>query len=68
MTKLFITDQADPSVGAFEESFVIECPFERVNIEDEELEFFKNAMIEAYQEFAFGKIVAEYDFENTENI
>lgn len=62
-TKLFITDHADPSVGMFVQSWEVVCPFEYSEEENEMIEFFRNAMIEAYQEFANGKITALYDIE-----
>lgn len=62
MAKLFITDHADPPVGAFSQTWDVECPLEK-DAEFEEIEFFRNAMIEAFNEFAFGKVTAEYDFE-----
>lgn len=61
-TKLIVTDHADPSVGLLVRTFSVECPFDHQS-EQEELEFFRNAIIEAYKEFADGKVTAEYDFE-----
>ena len=62
-TKLFITDHADPSVGMFVQNWEVVCPFEYSEEESEMIEFFRNAMIEAYSEFANGKITALYDIE-----
>jgi len=63
MTKLFIKDHGDESVGIFSQSFTIETQFENCEDDKEELEWFRNAQIEIYKEYALGKITAEYDFE-----
>jgi hypothetical protein len=59
--KLFITDFADPSVGLFQASYDVVCPFEKEDVHA--LSFFKEEIKKIYSEFAEGKVVAEYDFE-----
>jgi hypothetical protein len=66
MTNLFITDHGDESVGIFSQSFIIETQFENCEDDKEELEWFRNAQIEIYKEYASGKVTAEYDFERAE--
>jgi len=60
--KLIVTDQGDPSVGIFPESWLVESPIIDKN-EKENLEFFKAEIIKLYDSFCDGKCVAGYDFE-----
>lgn len=62
---LYVTDHGDPSVGIFSRQWTIQSPFVRVDISGDKdvLDYFKNQMITAYNEFSDGKITAEYDFE-----
>ena len=60
--KLIVTDHADPSVGIFTQTWAIECPFDAES-EGEDLEFFKDSIVEVFRNFAFGKVTAEYDYE-----
>jgi len=62
MAKLFITDHGDLSVGIFFQEWIIECPFES-NADKEEIEFFRTSQIECFENYTFGKVTAEYDFE-----
>lgn len=59
---LNITDQGDESVGILSCSFAIECPIEKWN-DKEEIEGFRKLMIDAYGQFASGKVIAIFDFE-----
>ena len=61
--KLIVQDKGDPSVGIFECSWEVECPFSQKDAEPETLEFFREEIRKLYQEFAEGRIVCEYDFE-----
>jgi hypothetical protein len=64
--KLTVIDHADPSVGLFEASYEVETPFNDPNdsIEDEdELNTFKEMIIQAYAQFSIGRVSAFYEFE-----
>ncbi len=63
MMKLFITDHADPSVGMFEQYWVVECPFEKSNADDEIFKLFKEDIGKIYGDFCDGKMTMQYDFE-----
>lgn len=62
---LTITDQGDESVGIFSCSFEIQCPVEKWDDKDE-IEGFRKMMIDAYSQFAIGKVVATFDYEMEE--
>lgn len=61
--KLYITDLGDESVGIFAQTWTIEVPFEKDDADEKDLAWFKRHISEAYREFASGKLVADYDFE-----
>ena len=67
--KLIITDWGDPSVGVFENTMEIDCPFERERddffgeYQLTEPQEFKEQMLNIYKEYANGKLTAAYDFE-----
>ena len=61
--KLTVTFIGDHSVGIFDHSFEVECPFEKNDVDSAELEFFRNSIAELYREFGDSKIHVEYDFE-----
>lgn len=60
--QLEVTDHGDPSVGIFSGTYKVDVPLS-APFDKEELEFFKAAIIELYQEFSFGRVTAEYNFE-----
>ena len=70
--KLYVTDQADPSVRMRQITWEIEVPIYVPDIknmdtyERESLNDFKNMIIEVYKEFSDGKVIADYDYELAE--
>ena len=64
--KLHIIDEADPSVGLMPREFTIDCPFEREDVQPDELEDFKQTMIMLYNDHTDGRLVAYFDYENTQ--
>ena len=65
--KCFVSDMGDPSVGIFPQSWTVECPFYRENTDDDELEYFREEIAKLYSEYAEGRLVVIYDFENTDD-
>ena len=65
--KLIVTDHADPSVGLFAASFVVESPFETHEIGDDCIDYFKQDIIHVFMEYATGRVTAMYDFEMEAN-
>lgn len=61
--KLFVTDHGDPSVGLFSQTWEVDCPFNREDLDGEGLNLFKTDIKKLYKEFANGKVTAEYEFE-----
>ena len=64
--KLYIFDNGDTSVGIMPTSFSIEVPFNQNEVDSETLEWFKDGQLDLYKEFAEGRLIAFYDFENIE--
>ena len=64
MTKLTIIDNGDSSVGINPVWFEIDCPFNRNEVDEETLEWFRAEQIKIYKEFCEGSCMASYDFEN----
>lgn len=60
--KLIVNDPGDPLVGIFGSSFSIDCPF-LPDEDKEQLEFFRDRVIDLYREFSEGEPTAFYDFE-----
>ncbi len=61
---MFITDHGDPSVGIFPQTWTIQCPFCKVDVDEEGLDFFRKEMQKLYGEFSEGGgVTCEYDFE-----
>lgn len=60
---LTVIDHADPSVGIFSTSYDVLTPFTSDEVDSEEREFFKQAIIAAYSEFAAGKVTAFFNDE-----
>jgi hypothetical protein len=63
--KLIITDHADPSVGLFERSYEIDCPFgSEADIEDRKLFAVEARLL--FADFAQGKLTSHYSDEKQE--
>ena len=60
---LTITDEGDPSVGIFSQNWNIECPFNKDDVDQQNLEWFRFTISKAYGPFCEGKLIAMYDFE-----
>lgn len=60
--KLIVIDHADPSVGIFQQTWEVDCPFTS-DSDKETLEYFRNQIALLYKEFGFGYVEAIYDFE-----
>lgn len=58
---LYIYHKGDPSVGINSESFSLDVPFEKDEIDD--LEYFRSSMLNVYKDFFDFKAYAQYDFE-----
>jgi hypothetical protein len=63
MAQLFITDLGDPSVGIFTQTWIIDTPLSQTD-DYEDLNSFKEIMVGLYSDYADGKVIGEYDFEN----
>ena len=53
--------EGDDFVGIFPEIFEVPCPFYEKNKED--LDFFREALLNLYKEFGYGSCSVVYDFE-----
>ena len=60
---LTVIDLADPSVGLGQAEWHVSCPFNLGEVDNDELEAFRQAAIEFYAPFADGKIIAFYSTE-----
>jgi len=60
---IIVTDHGDPSTGIYPASYTVETPFRAHEIGEESLDYFKAYIVDTFQEFAFGRITAMYDFE-----
>ena len=58
-----IRDEGDPSVGIFPVVWEMECPFTKSDMDDEQLEWFREKVAELYGEFAEGHLIVQFDFE-----
>lgn len=61
--KLYIDIAGDPSVGIWDQQFSVEAPFEKDDVEKEDLEDFRDAITKLYTEFSGEKVYCSYDFE-----
>lgn len=61
--KLTIFDKGDESVGLFPTQWEVDCPFDEITAEENDLQFFKERAKDLYSDFAQGKLTAMYDFE-----
>ena len=59
--RLIVTNYGDPSVGIFPQSWNVDVPFSKDEIDN--LECFRETMLNTYRDYAKGKISAVYDFE-----
>lgn len=73
--KLIIHEYGEPEVGIYPSTKIIECPFDEVDIKNEEvtpqdLEDFRERIKAAYEPFLFDLPTAEieYDFEVSERM
>jgi len=68
-TQLFVTDNGDLSVGLPELIWVVDSPIfinDENNITADEMELledFRKSIIRLFQDFAEGRVTADYDFE-----
>jgi hypothetical protein len=63
MIKLYVTDQGDPSVGIFAQTYVVDTPFHPDDYDTEEMDWFRKQIEAAYKEFAEGRLVLQFDIE-----
>jgi len=61
--KLFIFNNGDESVGLNPSEYSIECPFEQNEVEQNDLEYFKELQVNCFSEFLDLKVIGIYDFE-----
>lgn len=59
--KLYVTDQGDRTVGIWEQTWVIECPFNKNDIDEDNLEWFRSEIERLYKEFCDGRIECGYE-------
>jgi hypothetical protein len=61
--KCIITDNGDPSVGIFPQTWYLWCPFTMEDVDEDDLTFFKKDVHMLYSPFAEGRLDVYYDFE-----
>lgn len=61
--KLFVCLKGDPSVGIWDQQFTVEVPFEKDDVEQKDLDDFRDAITKLYTEFSGDKVGCDYDFE-----
>ena len=61
--KLYIWDEGDPSVGLFSQEWIIDCPFTKDEVDEENLDWFKKQILDSYKEYCQGRCVCMYEFE-----
>jgi hypothetical protein len=61
--KLFIFNAGDDSVGLNPIEYSVECPFERNEVEQNDLEYFRELQVNCFSEFLDLKVRGIYDFE-----
>jgi len=61
--KLFIFCNGDESVGLNPFEYSIECPFEQNEVEQNDLDYFKELQVNVFSEFLDLKVRGIYDFE-----
>lgn len=59
--KLYVTDQGDRTVGIWDQTWTIECPFNEKDIDTENLEWFRSEIERIYKEFCDGRIECGYE-------
>lgn len=59
---IVVSDQGDESVGLFGSSYTIETPISETDDIDE-IELFREMVIDVYSNFAHGKVTAFYQWE-----
>jgi len=63
---LYITDRGDRSVGIMPQTWKVECPFLATETDQEQLDWFRDAILKTYQEYAEGRLTGEYEGERDE--
>lgn len=62
-TILYVVDKGDSSVGICEIEYAIVCPFDKNDVDDKELDYFRYEIIDLYQQYTDTKIIADYNHE-----
>jgi hypothetical protein len=60
---LYVIDKGDPSVGLFQAEYQIQCPFDKEDMNPEELVQFKHDIENIYSDYSNGKLILRYDYE-----
>ena len=61
--KLFIFCNGDESVGISPSEYLIECPFEQTQVDQQDLDYFRDIQVNIYTDFLDLKARGIYDFE-----
>jgi hypothetical protein len=61
--KCIITDYGDSSVGLFPQEYEMDIPFQREDLDNDELEQCRNDIASFYSDYANGRISVLFDFE-----
>lgn len=61
--KLIIIEHGDWDVGIPDSYFEIDCPFNKEDLAEEDIQDFKEEIAKIYMNFCEGKIRADFDFE-----
>jgi hypothetical protein len=62
-TILYVSDKGDSSVGIYEIEYKIKCPFNKNDVDYKELDYFKDKIMDLYQQYTDTKIIADYNHE-----
>ena len=62
-TILYVCDKGDYSVGINEIEYAIVCPFNKNDVDDKELDYFRYEIIDLFQQYTDTKIIADYNHE-----
>lgn len=58
-------DNGDPSVGIFSTQYAIECPFNKEDVTEDDLYFFKSTIGSLYNEFnSYTNALYDFEIEN----
>ena len=61
--KLFIFCNGDESVGLNSSEYLIECPFEQTQVDQQDLDYFKELQENVFGDFLDLKVKGIYDYE-----